>query len=138
MRQRNGLARGEDGESRRAGGFRCPAKGVLDLDTGEAGAGAVVGGDSEGIRGKRVQSTTGVIEEPEGLVTSVGKSSDNLQVLDAVNSFGPRDLEREARCCRHSHCRGRESEQSCAKSAGEHSARCKWNTVNRVTKEKST
>ena len=54
MRKRQRLARGKHSESRGIGRLRRLNEGVLDPNTSEVGAGAVIGRDVEGVGRKDV------------------------------------------------------------------------------------
>lgn len=120
MGYRHRLAGLKDGE---CGGIRqlgCVARGVLHPDAGEAGTGAVVGGNGKGVGGKSVQGTAGVVEELDGLVASVGESSHDLEILHTVDRVGAGDLEGEAGSCGSNRGGGCESEEGGADGGGEH------------------
>lgn len=55
------------------------------LGTGERGARASGIGDTEAILGEGAQDSTRIVEEFEGLVTSVGDGRGDLQVLQTID-----------------------------------------------------
>ena len=58
---------------------------VIHPGTGERGARATGIGDTESIFGEGIQGTTGIVEEFESLVTSVGDGRGDLQVLQTID-----------------------------------------------------
>ena len=116
----DGLPRSEDGEGASVRALSRLAGHVLDLRTDEARARARVGGDVEGVGRERVQSTAGVVEQLEGLVTSVGERGGDLQVLDIVNSLGAGDLEGEAGRRGDSSRGSHKGDERSAEGGGEH------------------
>lgn len=91
-----------------------------NLDTSEARARARVSDDVEGVGRERVQGTTGVVQQLEGLITRVDEGGGDLQVVDAIDGLGSGDLEGEAALCGHSDSGGSESHEGGAKGRGEH------------------
>lgn len=117
---RDGLARSKDGERLGVGALSSLLKRVLDLVADEAGRGTGVGGDGEGVGREGVESTAGVVEELEGLVTSVGEGGGDLQVVDTVDCLGTGDLERETGRSRDNGRGSSEGNEGSANSGGEH------------------
>ena len=71
---------------------------VIHLGAIERRARASRVGDCEGVLGEGAQDSTGIVEEPEGLVTGVGDDRGDLQVLQSIDvGVGGRGLERQAR-----------------------------------------
>ena len=111
---------GEDGEGRVVLVLGSLVEGVLDLRTNEARASTRVRGDGEGVGRERVQDATGIVDELEGLVTSVGDGRGDLQVLDAINRLGTGDLEGEAGGRRDSDRGSRKGDEGGTEGGGEH------------------
>ena len=120
MGDRDGLAGLKDGEDGRVRQLGRVGEGVLDLHAREAGARTAVVRDGEGVGREGVQGATGVVEELEGLVASVGERRGDLEVLDTVDSIYAGDLEGEAGCGNHSGRGGGEGEEGGADGGGEH------------------
>ncbi len=62
---------------------------VLELHAGERGRRARSSGNGERVGRKLVQWPAGIIQDLEGLVTSVGQGGGELEVLHRADSGGP-------------------------------------------------
>ena len=120
VRHSEGSTGGKDGEGRDVLALGSLVKAVLDLRTNEGRALARIRGDGEGVGRERVQGAAGVVDELEGLVTSVGDGGGDLEVLNTVNRLGAGDLEGEARGGGDSNRRGREGDEGGTEGGGEH------------------
>lgn len=58
---------------------------VLGLDTSERGLCAIGSGEREGVGGDGGQGASGVVQDLDGLATSVGEGGGDFEVVDAIN-----------------------------------------------------
>ena len=78
--------------------------------------------DGESVLGEGVQDATGIVEKFEGLVSSVGDSRCDLQVLQPINvDIGGRSLDGQAGGSRDGDRRGDEGDEGTTERRGKHS-----------------
>ena len=95
--------------------------GVIYPGTIERRASASGISDAKGIFGERVQDSTGIVEEFQGLVTGVGDGRGDLQVLQPVDVHGRgRGPDGQAGGSRDGDRRGDEGDERRAEGGGEH------------------